>query len=348
MELHLLETVSWQNSQLLYHALPRVGREGLILLTPATPYVCIGRCQDLEQEVDRPYCSENDIPVFRREVGGGAVYLDGDQLFFQLVIHRDHPLVPGGGKLAFYRRFLRAPIEAYRAIGISAEYREVNDIVSNGRKISGCGAAEIEDYYVLVGNMIVDFNYETMARVLKVPDEKFRDKVYKTIRENLSTIRRELGSVPPRERLWAVLAESFGEILGPLPVERGVDVTWRAEAGRLAKRLTSEQWLFGQGRPQIDRSVRVRAGVHIMQRAHKAPGGLLRALAEVREGALATVSLSGDFFFYPEERLTDLERALEGVPLEKLEEVVSRFYVAHEIESPGVTPRDFAQVLGTD
>ncbi|MBC8446617.1 MAG: lipoate--protein ligase family protein, partial [Chloroflexi bacterium] len=42
MKLYRLNTVSWQDSQLLYHALPRLGREGLILLSPATPYVCIG------------------------------------------------------------------------------------------------------------------------------------------------------------------------------------------------------------------------------------------------------------------------------------------------------------------
>jgi lipoate-protein ligase A len=42
-----------------------------------------------------------------------------------------------------------------------------------------------------VGNLILDFDYETMSRVLRVSDEKFREKVKKTIRENLRTIRAE-------------------------------------------------------------------------------------------------------------------------------------------------------------
>ena len=33
MRLYRLGSVSWQDSQLLYHALPRLGREGLILLS---------------------------------------------------------------------------------------------------------------------------------------------------------------------------------------------------------------------------------------------------------------------------------------------------------------------------
>ena len=78
MKLHRLGTVPWQDSQLLYHSLPRVGREGVILCSPATTYVCIGYFQDVEQEVDVEFCRQQNIPVFRREVGGGATYLDGE------------------------------------------------------------------------------------------------------------------------------------------------------------------------------------------------------------------------------------------------------------------------------
>jgi lipoate-protein ligase A len=344
MKLYRLGTVPWADSQLLYHALPRIGREGLNLLSPASPYVCIGYFQDVEQEVDLEYCREHGIPVFRREVGGGAVYLDGEQLFYQLVIHKDNPLVPKD-KAAFYRKFLQAPIAAYRALGIPAEYKPVNDIIANGRKISGNGVAEIGDYIVFVGNLIVDFDYETMVRVLKVPDEKFRDKVYKTLQDNLSTIRRELGTAPPREELWDLLAEKFAEILGPLEVETAVDAQWRAEADRLAGRMLTDEWLYRRGRPQIGREVTIRSGVQVWHKAYKAPGGLIRAVAEVREGVIADISLSGDFFFYPADRLADLERALVGVRVEEVENVVARFYAEHGVESPGVTPADFATVL---
>ena len=69
MELLSLGPVDWRDSQLLYHACARLGREALILLSPATPYVCIGLHQDARHEVDLDFCRQNDIPVFRREVG---------------------------------------------------------------------------------------------------------------------------------------------------------------------------------------------------------------------------------------------------------------------------------------
>jgi len=345
MKLYRLGTVSWQDSQLLYHSLPRVGREGVILCSPATTYVCIGYFQDAEQEVDLEFCREQSIPVFRREVGGGATYLDGEQLFFQLIIHHDNPLVPAG-KLAFYRQFLQAPIEAYRALGIPAEYREVNDIVANQRKVSGCGAAEMGDYYVLVGNLIVDFNYEMMARVLKVPDEKFRDKIYKTIYENLSTIKREIEHVPSREELWSLMADKFVEMLGPMEVVTAVDEEWRIQTDKLATRFLDDEWLYHKRRPRAGREVTIRAGVQVKQKMYKAPGGLIRATTEVQDGVLAAVSLSGDFFFFPEEKLVDLEAALVGVRAEEVKPAVARFYEEHSIESPGVTPADFARVVG--
>ena len=344
MKLNRLGTVSWQDSQLLYHAQPRLKREGLNLLSPGSPYVCIGYFQDVGQEVDVEFCRQQAIPIFRREVGGGGVYLDGEQLFYQLIIRRDNPLAPAS-KEAFYQKFLQAPIKAYRALGIPAEYRPVNDIVVGGRKISGNGVAEIEGYIVFVGNLIVDFDYEMMARVLKVPDEKFRDKVYKTLQDNLSTVRRELGSAPPRETLWDLLADSFTQVLGPLQVETTVDAEWRTKADELAAQFLTDEWLYQKRRLQAGREVKIRAGVEVRHKMHKAPGGLIRATTEVQDGVIAGVSLSGDFFLYPEERLADLETSLTGVPETDVEAAIARFYEQHGIESPGVTPADFARAV---
>jgi lipoate-protein ligase A len=345
MKLYRLESVSWQDSQLLYHALPRLDREGLNLLSPATPYLCIGYFQDVEQDVDMAFCQEHDIPVFRREVGGGSVYLDGDQLFWQLVIHKDNPLAPRS-KDAFYRKFLQPPIEAYRALGIAAEYKPVNDIIANDRKISGTGVAEIGDYIIFVGNLIVDFDYEMMTRVLNVPSEKFRDKVYKTLHENLSTIKREIDDVPPTEELWALMADQFTELLGPMEVETTVDEAWRAKTDELASQFLSDEWLYQRKARRPSQGVKIRAGVEVRQKMHKATGGLVRATTEVREGAIASVAFSGDFFFYPEGKLRDLEAALTDVPIEDVEQAIASFYEEQEIESPGVTPADFAQVVG--
>jgi lipoate-protein ligase A len=343
MRLYDLGSVPWAESQLIYHALPRLGREALVLLSPADPYVCIGYHQDLDKEVDVEFCQSNQIPIFRREVGGGGVYLDNDQLFYQLVIHKDNPLAPRD-KSSFYRKFLQAPIETYREIGVRAEYKPVNDIVTKNRKISGNGAGEIGDYLVLVGNLILSFNYDMMSRVLRVPDEKFRDKVYKSMQENLTTIARELGSVPPRESLTGRLARNFEKLLGPLP-RASIDDELQDEVFRLKAEFSRDEWLHGVGRPMKGRTVKIAAGVEVRHLVHKAPGGLIRGDVEIADDVISSVVLSGDFFFYPAEQLAELSEALVGTRTEDAEETIGQFYAEHGIESPGVEPADFATVV---
>jgi lipoate-protein ligase A len=347
VELYDLGHVPWLDSQLIYHVLPRLGMEGLVLLAPAEPYVCIGYHQDAGQEVDLAYCREQGIPVFRREVGGGAVYLDGQQIFYQLIIHRDNPLAPRD-KEEFYRTFLAPVVQTYRELGVETRYRPVNDIVTTaGRKISGNGAADIGEYSILVGNLIADFDYETMVRVLRVPDAKFRDKVHKSLRENLTTLRRELGRIPSWDAMTASLARNYETVLGPLAPAALPD-TVRDRVAELATTRTSEEWLLRTtGRPGEGREVKIAAGVHIVQRMHKAPGGLIRATVEIQEGQIVGVALSGDFFFYPADRLADLEDSLAGATLADVQGAVEEFYRLNDVVSPGVTPCDFAAALGT-
>jgi lipoate-protein ligase A len=345
MLLHNLGHVPWLDSQLLYHAQPRVGLEALNLLAPREPYVCIGFHQDLDQEVDLAFCRERGVPVFRREVGGGAVFLDGRQLFFQLVLSRKNPLAQGD-KAAFYRRLLEPVALAYGDLGVPARYRPVNDLITaEGRKISGTGAAEIGDYLVLVGNLIADFDYETMVRVLRVPDEKYRDKVFQSMRENLTTLRRETGREFSLEEMAAVLIRRFSEVLGPLE-SADLPAAVRAQADALAPSFLAEDWLFKKGRASAhEREVRIAGGVDVLRRMHKAPGGLLRATLELRDGRLAQVSLSGDFFCFPQDAVGELERRLVGVRLEQAPAVLESFY-AERVEIPGVAIADWLAVLG--
>lgn len=348
MKLYNLGKVAWDESQLIYHALSALEIEALSLVSPSTAYVCIGFHQDAEQEVDLEYCKANHIPVFRRDLGGGAVYLDGDQLFFQLILRKDNSEVPKR-KEAFYEKFLQPIINVYRKIGIPAEYKPINDLIVGTRKISGTGAAEIGNCIVFVGNLIVDFNYEMMSRVLKVPDEKFRDKVHKTLKDNLSTIRRELGKKQAihldETRLNALMAEEFQKLLGPMePCEK--DRKLEKKMDDLRTQMLTDDWLLQKGRKRVSgRDIKVRAGTKILNRIHKAPGGLIRADFEVKEGNFGEISISGDFFCFPEDAVRRLESKLEGMPIQESQKLLTNFYAEGNIETPGIEIEDWIKVL---
>jgi lipoate-protein ligase A len=347
MELYNLGKVPWHESQLIYHALAVLGREALSLVSPAMPYVCIGFHQDAEQEVDLAFCKANKIPVFRREVGGGAVYLDGDQFFFQLILNKDNPMVPKR-KEAFYKKFLQPVIHVYRRIGIPAEYRPINDLTVTEKKISGTGVGEIGECIVFVGNLIMDFDYKTMSRVLRVPDEKFRDKIYKTLTDNLSTIRRELGEKEAQRwdeaRLNAMMAEEFQKLLGFMELKEK-DEQLLATMDELGERMMSDVWLYQKGKPTPGRDIKIRAGINVIHKIHKAPGGLIRADFEVKDGRFSNVRLSGDFFCYPEEAISWLESSLEGQPTGEAGGVLEQFYSERDRETPGIVLDDWLRVL---
>ncbi len=71
-------------------------------------------------------------------------------------------------------------------------------------------------------------------------------------------------------------------------------------------------------------------------------------MTAVKKGErLSDVHHSGDFFFYPMEKLAELEKHLEGVEAESVPILaeIQHFYAEHGIETPGVQPEDFAQIL---
>jgi lipoate-protein ligase A len=170
--------------------------------------------------------------------------------------------------------------------------------------------------------------------------------VFKSLRENLTTLRRELDRVPPWETMIASLVQSFEVVLGPLvPVDLPMAVS--EQVAKLAETHTTEEWLLRPGQRLRDgRRVRIGAGVEVAQRMHKAPGGLIRAIIETQHGQIVAVGLSGDFFFYPAEKLADLEQTLTSATLAEAQRTIEEFYRVHHIESPGVTPHDLAVALG--
>ncbi len=343
MKLYSLGKVPWEESQLIYHALAFLGEEALCLVSPSSPYVCIGFHQDVEQEVDLEFCRQNQIPVFRREVGGGAVYLDGNQLFFQMILHRDNPMAPKRID-AFYKKFLEPIINVHKRIGLNVQYKPVNDLVIENRKISGTGAAEIGEAIVFVGNLILDFDYEMMSKVLKIPDEKFRDKVKKTIEENLSTIQRELQPSDfeqlDESGLNKMMAEEFQKLLGPM-ITAQKDEILTTKMVEVETTMMNDAWLYQKGRRKQERVVKVRSGLEVVQRMHKAPGGLIRAEFVIAEDKYTNIDISGDFFCFPKHAISYLVAMLEGCPKKHLANLITEFYQKEKFEIPGVSIADW-------
>jgi lipoate-protein ligase A len=342
-----LGTVPAVRSQTCYHAAAGALAEGapdtVILVTPSAPYVCIGFHQDLEKEVDVAFCRDRGLPVYRREVGGGAVYLDGGQVFVQWVFH---PASLPAGLEERFRLFVEPLVRTYRSLGIDARYRPVNDVHVAGKKIGGTGAARIGGAEVLVGSLMFDFDKATMARVLKVSSEKMRDKVFQSLEQYMTTIREQTGRAPDRREVKDLYVGHCADVLGAeiVPGEWTEQEEDRARA--YDDLFVTPEWLFQKG-PLGRRGIKIHEDVEVVESALKTAGGLVRITARLRSGRVDDLSISGDFTVVPQTAIGAIEEALRGAPADRgaILAVVGDRYRGLSIESPGIGPEDWAEAL---
>ncbi len=340
--------ISPVRSQAIYHAVAYAmtaeSPNTIILVGPTDPYVCIGYHQELEKEVDVEYCREHSLPIYRREVGGGAVYLDKGQVFTQWIFQRNQLPVNLEKRFALY---IDPLIKTYQSLGINANLRPVNDIHVNGKKIGGTGAAQMGDADVVVGSLMYDFNFDLMARVLKVSSEKMRDKIVQSLNEYMTTITRELGATPAYEAINQTYLDHAAAALG-VEVEMGEPTAKElAIMAEIEARFTSDEWLYQKGGLRQTGAVKIHADVYLVEAAYKAPGGLIRSTARLREGRIDDLTLSGDFTMLPAFAVGALEQALRGVVLEQeaIAARVTEFYRGLQVQSPGVEVADWVTAV---
>lgn len=339
--------VSPVRSQTLYHALAYAmddtTPDTILLVSADRPYVSIGFHQEAEKEVDLEYCRTRDLPVIRREVGGGAVYLDHQQIFAQWIFRRRHLPADLADRFRLYARPL---VETYRALGVNAIYRPINDIHVDGKKIGGTGAAAIGEADVVVGSLMLDFDAAMMARVLKVSSEKMRDKLTQSLNDYMTTLARQLGHAPESRLVTGIYVEQCAAVLGRAIRPGKPSDHELAVAAELDRRFASAAWLHRKGGLH-QTGVKIHQDVRVIEVAHKAPGGLIRITARMRNGQIDDVSLSGDFTLLPASSIGMLEQALHGLPLDAAlcARTIEDVYRLHNIQSPGLTPVDFAEAM---
>ena len=334
-----------QQSMLVFHALARIGFEGLVIVSPKTPLVSIGYFQDALKEVDLNYCKKVGIPVMRREVGGGATYLDKNQIFYQCIWKKGNPNFPKKIKDVF-SELSKPAISTYDDFGIKTMFRPENDIITKDkRKIAGEGGGDIGEGMVFVGGILMDFDFEIMTKILKIPDEKFRDKIHKTMKENLTTMKQEIGYLPNRDEVVSSLKYNFEKQLGKLK-EISLDKTTIDKMIEIERYFTSDEFLYKKT-PRIPKGVKIREGVEILYSMLKVRGGLIRTVQEIKENMIETIDISGDFQFYPKSELMGLEKELIKTKRKErlITDKVEDFYEKNQIESPGVEPEDVTEAV---
>jgi len=306
--------------------------------TPAA--VLVGFHQSVEEEVRTDWCAARGIEVNRRITGGGAIYLDPSQLGWELCCDKRFlgDFLPSP---ALFRRLSEPVVAALRSLGVRASFRPRNDIEVDGRKISGMGGTDAEKAFLFHGSLLVDFDGDTMVRALKTPVEKLEAKEIESIGRRVTSLKEQLGRVPPMEELKAVLRSSFEEHLG-IELEP-------ADLTNLEKELFGQALGWFRSKAWIDPPRPSSGRLEVLQGSRRADGGLVKftLLVNRSQGCVRQAWVTGDFLAFPSRGLYDLEARLRGAPLdqERLSGIVRSFFEEGRIQIPGMGCEDFLAPL---
>jgi len=173
--------------------------------------VSIGYFQSMEEEVDIEACNRLGIDYVRRRTGGGAVYHDRDgELTYSLIINEDHPLISRDFQKT-YETLCSGIVRGLRILGVPAEFKPINDIIVDGKKISGNAQTRSMNVVHQHGTILRDVDPTLMFTVLKVPSEKIRDKMIKSVKERVTSVKNYLKREVSFEELKNALIRGFEE-----------------------------------------------------------------------------------------------------------------------------------------
>lgn len=322
---------------LVEHARGR--RPNLLRFYRNHPAVVIGHHQSAEHEVRLDYCRTHAIAVTRRNTGGGALYVDEQQLGWSFIVRRPRKW-RGVGLASFLEICCGAIAQGLRRLGLDARFKALNDIEIEGRKIASAYVTALGESLLFHGTILCDADIARIMQALRVPTEKLSPAGLAGARRRLTTLTDQLGAGVPIRNLkpliTTALLDAFG--LKPRNATKAVYAALRDAPVEPPE----------DGFPQGIRVEPAQASQGLCAEAlWKSAGGLLRVRLEFDTAGrrLTSAAITSDLFVQPADLLRRLELWLQGTALADVEQRLDEFLRRHPADMPGVGPQDLRRAL---
>ena len=268
-------------------------KEEILMFYINKPSIIVGRNQNTIQEINVDYVQEHDIIVVRRLSGGGAVYHDLGNLNFSFIA----PNSPGN--FHNFRKFTQPVIKVLMKMGVPAELSGRNDILADGKKISGNAQYVSGPRMVSHGTLLWNTDLSVVGDALRVKQAKIESKGIKSVRSRVANITEYLPENPPDIMTFLQMISDGVHNENPLEEYVLTYTDWENIHQLSKERYQTWEWNFGKS-PAFD-----------IQREIRYVGGCVEAWLEAsRCGIINQVKFYGDFF--GQRDVAELEAALAG------------------------------------
>ncbi|WP_318617914.1 lipoate--protein ligase [Sporosarcina sp. YIM B06819] len=302
-----------------------IEKESFLLFYINEPSIIIGKNQNTIEEIDTDYVDVNGIHVVRRLSGGGAVYHDHGNLNFSFITKDD------GDSFRNFKKFTEPVVQALAEMGVKAELLGRNDILVEGRKISGNAQFSTNGRMFSHGTLLFDTEMERVVSALKVRKDKIESKGIKSIRSRVANISEFLEEPMTIEQFrMNVLTSIFGGEENIQYMEL-TDDDWTNIRALSKERYANWDWNYGKS-PKFN-----------MQHSHRFPVGGIDVRLDVNKGIIEDVNIFGDFFGVGE--VSVIEDSLKGVQYDR--QSMSEALTVIDIPAylGGITKEEFLQLI---
>ena len=262
------------------------------------PTVIFGRNQLLENEVDVAFCKENGIEFYRRKSGGGCVYADEGNIMLSYI-------TPDTNVNFTFNRYMLMVEHALQKIGIVARTTGRNDIVIDGKKVSGNAFYRLSKCSIVHGTMLYDTDVDSMVNATTPSAAKLKSKGVESVRQRVTTVK-EYTSLSIEE-----FKKSLRDSLCDDTLVLGADDIKAIE--EISKEYYSHEFIYGNNPACTFTNTKRIDGV-----------GEFKLDIEVKDNVIRKANMSGDFFIIGDVDAMLLTK-LKGVQYtrEAIEKVVS-------------------------
>ncbi len=239
------------------------------------PTVICGRNQDIAAEVDLDYCRREGIAVVRRRSGGGAVYADMNNWMFSYI-------TPSEEVQTTFARYTTMVAGMLRGLGVAAQANGRNDIVVEGRKISGNAFYHLPGRSIAHGTMLHSIDSERLAHALTPSRAKLAGKGVRSVPMRVTSL---------TEQGLAMSVEDFGEYAVGQLTESTYTLTAAdiSAIEEIEQKYYRPEWLKTQA-PSVS------PDIHTTTERFEGVGEISARYRLDDRGAIAAFELSGDFF----------------------------------------------------